>query len=403
MPARRAVAIIVETSGSYGREILGGVARYLRTHGRNWSIFVDERELSAEAPAWLSRWRGDGIICRPMTPALAGHFRRRGIPTLDLNDQHEALGLPHIWSNMRAIGRRAAEHLLERGFQNFAFCGFRDELWSEQRRQGFSDAVSRPGLRCEAYVSPWRGRRAREWQTEHAALERWLRGLPRPLAVMACNDLRAQHVLDAARSLGLAVPEELAVIGVDDDYPFCDLCDPPLSSVVPNAQRIGYQAAETLDGLMSGEAPAAQEILVEPLGITTRQSTDTLAIDDPAIAAAVRLIRERACDGLHVSELVKRVAISRPVLERRFRKYLTRSPQAEIRRVQIARVKRLLVDTDLPLKSIASMAGFVHPEYLSVVFKRDTGATPGAYRRSAALPGSRLPAAAAIGLEGPLP
>jgi LacI family transcriptional regulator len=402
MPARRVVAIVVETSGSYGREILGGVARYLRTHGRNWSIFVDERELSAEAPAWLSRWRGDGIICRPMTPALAGHFLRRGIPTVDLNDQHEGLELPHIWSNMRSIGRRAAEHLLERGFRNFAFCGFRDELWSEQRRQGFSDAVSQPGLRCESYVSPWRGRRAREWQHEHAALERWLRGLPRPLAVMACNDLRAQHVLDAARSLGLAVPEELAVIGVDDDYPFCDLCDPPLSSVVPNAQRIGYQAAEILEGLMAGEPPVAQEILVEPLGITTRQSTDILAIDDPAIAAAVRLIRERACDGLRVSEIVKRVAISRPVLERRFRKFLSRSPQAEIRRVQIARVKRLLVDTDLPLKSIASMAGFIHPEYLSVVFKRDTGATPGSYRRSAALPGS-LRAVAAIGLEGALP
>jgi LacI family transcriptional regulator len=183
------------------------------------------------------------------------------------------------------------------------------------------------------------------------------------------------------------VPEQLAVIGVDDDYPFCDLCDPPLSSVVPNAQRIGYQAAETLDGLMAGEPLAAQEILVEPLGITTRQSTDILAIDDPAIAAAVRLVRERACEGLRVSEIAKQVALSRPVLERRFRKYLRCSPQVEIRRVQIARAKRLLVETDLPLKSIASMAGFVHPEYLSVVFKRDTGITPGAYRQGAGLAG----------------
>ncbi len=402
MPARRAVAAIVETSGSYGREILGGIARYLRTHARSWSMFVDERELSAEAPAWLSRWRGDGIICRPMTPALVDLFQRRGIPAIDLNDQHEGLGLPHIWSDMRAVGRKGAEHLLERGFRNFAFCGFRDELWSELRRQGFTEAIAQPGLRCEAYASPWRGRRAREWQQEQAALERWLRGLPRPLAVMACNDLRAQHVLDAARSLGLAVPEELAVIGVDDDYPFCDLCDPPLSSVVPNAQRIGYQAAETLDGLMAGEPAVAQEILVEPLGITTRQSTDVLAIDDPAIASAVRLIRERACDGLRVSEIVKRVALSRPVLERRFRKHLSRSPQAEIRRVQIARAKRLLVETDLPLKSIASMAGFVHPEYLSVVFKRDTGTTPGTYRLRAATPGSARPGEA-LRAAGSLP
>jgi len=387
MSARRAVAIIVETSGGYGREILGGIARYLRTRGRSWSLFADERELSARAPAWLPRWRGDGIICRPMTPALARQLRRRGIPTVDLGDQHEGLGGPHVWSNMRAIGRRAAEHLLERGFRNFAYCGFRDELWSVQRLEGFRDAVAERGERCAVYASSWRGRGARDWRHEHAALHDWLRSLPRPVAIMACNDLRAQHVLDAARTLGLAVPEELAVIGVDDDYPFCDLCDPPLSSVVPNAQRIGYQAAEILDGLMAGAPASAQEILIEPLGITTRQSTDTLSIDDPGVAAAVRLIRERACEGLRVSDIVKRVALSRSVLEQRFRKYLSRSPQAEIRRVQLAQVKRLLVDTDLPLKSIAAAVGFVHPEYLSVVFKRDTGATPGAYRRASALPG----------------
>jgi LacI family transcriptional regulator len=145
---------------------------------------------------------------------------------------------------------------------------------------------------------------------------------------------------------------------------------------------------------MAGVPSSAHEILVEPLGVTTRQSTDVLAIDDPGVAAAVRLIRERACEGLRVSDIVKRVAMSRPVLERRFRKYLGRSPQAEIRRVQLAQVKRLLVDTDLPLKSIAATVGFVHPEYLNVAFKRDTGATPGAYRRAAALPGHpRSPAA----------
>jgi LacI family transcriptional regulator len=153
---------------------------------------------------------------------------------------------------------------------------------------------------------------------------------------------------------------------------------------------------------MSGEPAVAQEILVEPLGIATRQSTDILAIDDPAIASAVRLIRERACDGLRVTEIAKRVALSRPVLERRFRKHLSRSPQAEIRRVQIARVKRLLVETDLPLKCIASMAGFVHPEYLSVVFKRDTGVAPGAYRLHAATPGSGRPGEALRASE-PLP
>ena len=327
--ARRTVAVIVETSGSYGRAILAGVARFLRTHGLHWSILVDERELGAAAPRWLSRSGADGIICRPMTRPLAEKLLAKDLPAVDLNDQFEGLGLPHIWSDMRAIGRRAAEHLLERGFRRLAYCGFRDETWSELRRAGFEEALSRRGLGCDVYVSPWRGLRARPWSQEHEALARWLRGLPRPLAVMACNDVRAQHVIDAARSVGLSMPEELAVVGVDDDYPLCDLCDPPLSSVVPNAPRIGYEAASLLERLMSGERPQPVELLVEPLGVVTRQSTDILAVDDPLTAAALRHIRERACDGLKVPQLLRHVAISRPVLERRFRKYLDRSPQAE--------------------------------------------------------------------------
>ncbi len=225
------------------------------------------------------------------------------------------------------------------------------------------------------YASPWRGLRSRPWNQEHDALERWLKSLRRPLAIMACNDVRAQHVLDAARSLGIAVPEELAVVGVDDDYPLCDLCDPPLSSVVPNAQRIGYEAAHLLDRLMSGERSEPSETLIEPLGVVTRQSTDVLAIDDPGTAAALRHIREHACGGLKMQELLRHVAISRPVLERRFRKFLDRSPQAEIRRVQIARSKQLLAETELPLKAIAGMTGFKHPEYLNVMFKRETGSS----------------------------
>ena len=255
---------------------------------------------------------------------------------------------------MREIGRQAAEHLLERGFRHFGFCGFRDETWSDLRREGFLDVLQRRSLTFDTYASPWRDIRLHSWEQEHDAIARWLRRLPRPLAVMACNDVRAQHVLDAARHLGAAVPEEIAVIGVDDDHPLCDLRDPPLSSVVPNAQRIGYEAATLLERLMAGDTPVAREVLIEPLGVTTRQSTDILAIDDPQIAAAVRFIREHACEGLKIAQLLAHSTISRPVLERRFRKFLNRSPQAEIRRVQLARARQLLVVTTSCTSSGAS-------------------------------------------------
>lgn len=374
------VALMVETSQVYGRHILHGIIRYLRSHPP-WSIFLELRELGAAPPSWLKDWRGQGIITRMTDPPLAELLRRKRIPAVNLTDVHPGLGLPLIESDQKAIARLAAEHLLERGFRQFAFCGFTDHSWSGERLDGFRDAVSQAKAICHVYESPWGGPRAHPWEREQARIGEWLRGLLRPVGVFACNDLRGQHVLDACQRAGLSVPEEVAVIGVDDDQLLCELCDPPLSSVVPNPERIGYEAAALLDRLMAGENLSQMHWLIEPLGVTTRQSTDVLAIDDPDIAQAVRYIRENACRGAGVGDVLAQVPLSRTILERRFRKYLGRSPQAEIRAVQLKRVKQLLAETDLRLERIADLAGYEHPEYLSVVFKRETGQTPGQYRR----------------------
>lgn len=371
---------MVETSLAYGRNLLRGVIRYLRSH-EPWSVFFELRELGASAPAWLSDWRGDGIICRPTNPALAALFRKKRIPVVDLNDVHDGLGLPRIESDQAAIGKLAAEHLSERGFRRFAYCGFTGHAWSRKRRAGFEAALGAAGDVVAAHESPWGGPSAHPWEQEQKRIGDWLRTLPRPVGIFACNDLRGQHVLDACQRVGLAVPEDVAVIGVDDDPLVCELCNPPLSSVVPNPERIGYEAASLLARLIAGEKPAHADVQVAPLGVTARQSTDVLAIDDPHVAAAVRYIREHACAGATVSDVLARVPLSRTILERLFRKYLGRSPQAEIRAVQLKRAKQLLAETDLRLERIAELAGFAHPEYLSVVFKRETGQTPGRYRR----------------------
>jgi LacI family transcriptional regulator len=385
--ARPHVALMVETSIVYGRHLLRGIIRYLRLQ-QPWSVFFEQRELGAAPPDWLKDWRGDGIICRPTTPQLARLFQQRRIPVVDLNDLHGDLGLPGIWSDHRAIGRLGAQHLLERGFRQLAFCGFTDQIFSRERRAGFLDTLHSAGRDAAVYESPWFGPSVHPWEQEQRAIGRWLKGLPRPLGVMACNDMRGQHVLDACQRIGAHVPEEVAVIGVDDDALLCELCDPPLSSVVPNPERIGYEAAALLDRLMAGDKPARTQWRVEPLGVTTRRSTDVLAIDDPHVAAAVRYIHEQACHGATVRDVLAQVPLSRTLLERRFRQYLGRSPQAEIRAVQLKRVKQLLTETDLRLERIAELAGYRHPEYLSVVFKRETGQTPGQYRQQARAPGS---------------
>ena len=373
------VALIVETSIHYGRQVLRGVTRYVQSH-QAWSVFLEQRELWTSPPTWLKSWRGDGVICRKTTPKLAAALKKAGIPLVDLSDGSPAFGAPRIESNHRAMGIMAADHLVERGFTRMGFCGFSDQAWSLGRRDGFAARLAERGHSCGVFESPWTGPRARAWEREQEQITRWLQSLPRPTGILACSDMRGQHVLDACQRIDLAVPEDVAVIGVDDDAVLCNLCHPPLSSVVPNAERVGYEAAALLDQLMSGGKAPLEPMLIEPLGVTTRQSTDVLAIDDPAVASVVRFIRERACQGCSMKEVERHSTLSRSLLERQFRHYLGRSPQAEIRAVQLKRVKQLLAESDLSLDKIAALAGYSHPEYMSVVFKREMGHTPGEYR-----------------------
>jgi LacI family transcriptional regulator, galactose operon repressor len=375
------VALVVETATIYGRRILQGVTRYLHAH-RPWSVYLEQHDLNAAPPRWLSRWRGDGVITRSPSRTLAAAIRRRGLAAVDLSDRKSPVGMPRINSDDGAVGRLAADHLRDRGLMSLAFCGFTGELWSARRLAGFRAAVAERGLPCPTFATKWAGPNIRPWESEQAAIRDWLRSLPRPVGVMACNDMRGQHVLDACQRAGLRVPDEVTVIGVDDDEVLCELSTPPLSSVVPNPERIGYDAAALLDRLMAGGKPERAETFVEPLRVAARLSSDVLAIEDPAVAAAVRFVREHACRGIGVEDVLRAVPVSRTFLERQFRHHLGRSPHAEIRAAQLARVRRLLAETELKLSQIAERTGFTHPEYLSVVFKATTGESPGQYRRS---------------------
>ncbi|RYX82654.1 DNA-binding transcriptional regulator [bacterium] len=381
MKSRPNVALIVETSVVYGRQILHGVARYLRGQ-KGWSVFLDERELDAPPPNWLLDWDGDGIICRPTTPTLAEVLKKRDLPVVDLNDRYGFLGLPRISSDMAAIGRMGAEHLLERGFRNLAFCGFEGELWSQERCRGVQEALAGRGQWCGSFESAKQGLREQTWQEERNLIGRWLQTLPRPLGIVACNDVRGHHVLDACRFLDIAVPETIAVVGIDNAPTFCELCTPPLSSVVPDAERVGYEAATLLDQLMNGEEKTDFDWHLPPLEVVARQSSDALAIENPLVVQALRFIREHACEGISVDDVISRLPTSRSSLERAFRHHVGRSPQEEIRQIRIKRIKQLLIETDYSLERIAQLAGFEHPEYMMVQFKRITGQTPSQWRQN---------------------
>ncbi len=303
---------------------------------------------------------------------------------MDLNDQGPGPCRPDIRSDHRAEGALAAEHLLERGFTSFAFFGYPRFAWSGECQSGFTARLQAAGHSCQHYrraerVS-WHHQQS-SWEREVERVAQWIHSLPKPLGLMACNDFRGIQALDACRRAGIAVPEQVAVIGVDNEELVCKLAYPPLSSVVPNARSIGYKAATLLDRLMKGEPEPAVPLLIPPAEVITRLSTDVNAITDPNVAAAMLFIREHACEGIGVSDVLSHVPVSRSVLQRRFRSLLGRPIHRMIAGVRLQRAKQLLVETDLPLTVIAKRAGFSHAEYLNAAFRQAFGLPPGIYRR----------------------
>jgi len=371
------VALLIETSNAYARGLLAGIVHYMREH-RPWAIHLAEHGRGDRPPAWLGRWDGHGVIARIENEPIARAIRRLRVPVVDVSAARRIPSLPWVETDDAAIAREAFEHFRQRGFKQLAFCGDDRFNWSRWRRGHFERLAREAGLPCSVYRP--RGRAPADSEAEVERIGAWLAGLPRPVGVMACYDFRGRQVLDACRRRGIRVPDDAAVLGVDNDDLLCDLADPPLSSVILNPRRAGYEAAELLDGLMGGAAPKPVARLIGPLGVATRQSTDVLAVEDPGVSAAVRYIRTHACEGITVREVLEANPQSRRRLEARFRRLIGRTPHDEIVRVRLDRVRRLLAETALPLERIAELAGFSHAEYLSAVFRRKVGLPPGRYR-----------------------
>jgi LacI family transcriptional regulator len=391
MSRPRHVALIVDAAKPYDRKIIGGVAQYVKERG-NWSLYVEEDPLQ-KLPD-LRSWQGSGIIANFDDRKVAAAVRGLKAPVVGVGGGYgwydPTSRIPYFASDNEAVARLAAQHLIDRGYRRLAFYGYpRTQInrWSEERAKAFQQRAAEGGIPCEFYTG--RHGTARRWTDLQRGLTVWLRSLEKPVGIMACNDVRARHVLEACRAIAARVPEDVAVIGVDNDEMICDLTDPPLSSVEQGARRMGYQAAALLDRLMAGRKPPRARLVLEPEGVIARRSTDFLAIDDADVATAVRFIREHACNRILVDDVVQRVGVSRSTLKNRFKAAMGRSIHAEIQRVQLERAKQLIALTDLPLKQVALQAGFQYVQYLTRLFRRRIGQTPAEFRRCR-VPGSRL-------------
>lgn len=376
------VVLLLESSRASGRAMLRGVANYAHVRG-DWSFFWEPAGLEKAWPV-LRKLDADGVILRDV--GRVEEVAKLGIPAVVVgHSRTEVPGLINVVTDSRSVGRHAAQHLLDCGLRNFGYCGLAESgieatPWSRQREVSFFDCLLEAGFTGVAFEVQGGVHRA-GWHLELQALADWLGRLSRPAGVMACNDDCGQQVIEACRLAGLQIPDDIAVIGVDNDDLISGLSNPPMSSVALNFERAGYECAEALDQLIRGREPISRRIIVEASHVAVRHSTNLLAVEDEVVSRALRFIREESRRPVAVDEVARAVALSRRTLEKRFRTALDRSVLAEIRRMRVEHICRLLVATNRPVAEIAGHLGFDGPQHIARYFRGEKGITPREFRR----------------------
>lgn len=369
--------VFVPAAIGSGRGVIRGVAAYANRQGP-WHLQVQAEGEFRVPPA---DWQGDGIIARITSPAMATAIRRVGVPIVNvsaISHGGQTADLPRVCTDLRAAARLAAEHLLERGFRNFAYVGLSRRVYVRAQEEAFVSAVTAAGRECPSHFL-----HETRWTVGHdSPLARWLLGLPKPVGVLTWANIQGRQVVDTCRQLGLLVPEDVAVICGNDDPLLCGTYVTPLSAIAVADEEIGQRAAGMLDELMQGRELSPHHLFLPPVGIVTRQSTDTLAVHEPDLVQAIGFIREHATSGIRVDDILEVVPTSRRRLERLFKSLLGRSPADEIRRVRIERARYLLTSTQLSMPRVAEASGFTTGEYLATVFKQVTGMTPLKFREA---------------------
>jgi len=376
------VALLIETSNRYGRDLLYGVRDWLQQSGERWAIRFTEQARHAPLPTWLNGWHGDGIVARVDTRKTATMLKRSKLPVVDVSADRLKSEFPRVSIDDKTVARIAVAHLQNKGLRAIAFIGDKRFVWSRQRSDEYRRLMKKLGEPCRIYKERTGNFGGEGSDSELRSIARWLKNLPRPVGVFACYDNRALQVLEACQLSDFSVPTDVAVMGVDDDEVLCQLSHPPLTSVLPNARLTGYEAAAMLARMMHGERLATQTRYIEPLRVVERQSTDITAVDDPKIAAALRYINEHACEGIDVNDVLKAVPVSRTLFDSKFKALLGHTPHDHIVGKRIERARQLLSGSELTITVIAELVGFPNTSYFSTVFHRTVGITPYSYRAS---------------------
>lgn len=364
----------------YGREVVHGVFDYVREH-RPWLYITGDvtkgqtwnRQGATELPAVLGMV-GDGEFMKAM--------KRKRIPVVNISERVYGIGTARVLPDNAEAGRVAAAYFIEKKFTHFAFSGCDDFAFSKLRHQGFQEVLAKAGYTC-VNQNFGLGKWPAHSMDPLPEIGEWLRSLPKPCAIFTHTDDHARRVLNECQRLKIRVPEEVAVLGCDNDEIECELSPTPISSVAFPLRHLGYEAARMVEHLLGGGEAPKEAVRLAPTGIVTRRSTDVIAVKDPMVARAVSFISGHASEPIDVGDVVSASRASRRYLERRFNTLLGRTPKQEILRVRVGIAKRLLLETLLPMPEIAGASGFTDSKMLGSVFMRDVGMTPSEFRRTA--------------------
>ena len=382
---KKTILLAIETSRGFGRGLIKGIAQYALEQG-NWSLLFQDRGMLDEPQHWLKTWKGDGIISRSATPKVWRYLQKLGIPIVELlGDEKEVFG-EVVLDNVK-IGRMAVRHLAERNYRHFAYFSPENWWYSLERRDGFLNAVTELGYQGIVFPVRESAGTTQRYSAPNICeivtprVIRWLKNLPKPVGLFVVSDLHAVYLIEACKRANIAVPEEIAILGMDNDQFFCETASPQLSSVDPNTPLMGYEAAKRLDNLLHGRPLLQTRIRIPPAFVATRQTTDIVAVNDPLVARILNHIRENADSLLSVNQLAREFGVSVRTMQRRFRETVYRTPEEEILRLRLDKAKTYLRNTKMSVSEIAHRLGFEDPSYFVRFFRLKCSLTPNQYRR----------------------